>query len=190
MREDMKHVIIDRPRKGGEGGKSRPPKGSMRFWQRMPAEDYPKSESTARGRRYGWDCKQLNERLSPLRRWLRSNCGRSWDSVFSEICEGLRVRNATAAHVRDHAEQFVLQNTRLMLGVVCDSKGDPINKSGWRWYPFYVDPGTGILREAPKWKRQRRRPKAKVYAKNKRQLGKKEIKKFQLWETRDMAVQA
>jgi hypothetical protein len=151
MRQDMKHVIIDRPRRGGEGGKSRPPKGSKRRWQRIPVEEHPKSESTSPGRRYGWGCKELNENLAPLRRWLRSNCGRPWSKVYAEICEGLSVRNATAAHVRDHAEQFVVKNTCLIDGLVCDSKGEPLN-GGWHWRPFYVHPVDGILRET------RRRP--------------------------------
>ena len=30
MRKDMKHVIIDRPRTGGDGGKSIPPKGTKK----------------------------------------------------------------------------------------------------------------------------------------------------------------
>jgi len=160
MRADMKHVIIDRPRTGGDGGKSRPPKGSMRRWQRTPAEDYPRSESMARGRRYGCECKHLNEHLAPLRRWLRSNCGRSWNKVYSEICTGLTVRSATSAHVRDHAEAYVLKDTRLIQGVVCDSKGEPINNGSWRWHyqPFYVDPRDGTLRQAPRRKRRQGEP--------------------------------
>src|SRR6185437_5780755 len=99
MRKDMKHVIIDRPRTGGDGGKSIPPKGSKKRLQKTPLEDQPKYESNARRRVYGYDCKQLNEHLSPLRRWLHSQVGRNWDEVWSEICEGLSVRNATTAHV-------------------------------------------------------------------------------------------
>ena len=154
MREDMKHVIIDRPRTGGDGGKTITPKGSKRRWQRIPIEDHPRTESTAPGRRYGWDCKRLNEHLSPLRRWLRSNCGRRWDDVYSEICEHLSVRNAATAHVRDHAEQYVVRNARLIAGEICDAAGVPIH-SGWRWNPFYVHPLDGTLREAP---RRLRRP--------------------------------
>src|SRR4051794_23195059 len=106
MRADMKHVIIDRPRLGGDGGKSKPAKGSVRALQRMAPEDYPKFESSAPRRRYGWNAKSLNEHLAPLRRWLRSQCGRPWNDVHAEICAGLSVRNATTAHVRDHAEQY------------------------------------------------------------------------------------
>ena len=165
MREDMKHVIIDRPRQGGEGGKSRAPKGSLRRWLRIPEDEYPRSESSSRHRRYGWRCKGLNEHLSPLRHWLRSECGRPRNKVYAEICESLSVRNATTAHVRDHAEKYVLRDARLIDGVLCDSKGEPINVSGWRpnWHAFYVDPRTGILRESPPWKRPRRVPREKDY---------------------------
>ena len=61
MRSDMKHVIIDRPRAGGEGGRSRPPKGTRNYLQRTPLEDQPKYESSAPGRCYGLARKHLNE---------------------------------------------------------------------------------------------------------------------------------
>ncbi len=154
MREDMKHVIIDRPRRGGEGGKSRPPKGTVRLWQRMPAEEYPKRETMAPGRRYSSDCKYLNEHLAPLRRWLQSKCGQPWDKVYSEICAGLSVRNATSAHVRDHAEKYVVQTTILVGGVVCDSVGNPID-SRRQWHFFFVDPRDRTLRAIKRWKRRR-----------------------------------
>ncbi len=168
MRWDMKHVIIDRPRKGGDGGKSKPPKGTKRRWQRLAAEDYPTSESTAR--RYGANCKYLNEHLAPLIRWLRGNCGRPWNKVYSEICAGLSVRNATSAHVRDHAEKFVLQNTLLINGSVCDSRGNPLNVGRWVWCPFYVDPRNGILREAARQKRPRHHTKEMDFVEGKDQF--------------------
>src|SRR5262245_14343424 len=159
MREDMKHVIIDRPRIGGDGGRSAPPKGSYRRWQRIALEDRPRTESSFRARLYGHDCKHLNEHLAPLRRWLRSNCGRPWNEVYAEICQNLRVDNATQAHVRDHADKFVLKDTRLEGGRVCDSKGRPV--TGWRWQPFYVDPRDGTLRESPPLTRYQHEAKGK-----------------------------
>ncbi len=149
MRKDMKHVIIDRPRTGGDGGKSIPPKGSKKRLQKTPLEEMPKHESTARKRVYGYDCKQLNEHLSPLRRWLHKQVGRDWDEVWSEICDGLSIRNATTAHVRDHAEQYVEKNCTIGKdGKVCDSRGMTIN-SGWRWRQWYVDPRDNKLSIAP-----------------------------------------
>ncbi len=36
---------------------------------------------------YRDDAKVSNKNLAPLRRWLRAQVGRSWDRVYSEICE-------------------------------------------------------------------------------------------------------
>ena len=55
MRKDMKYVIIDRPRRGGDGGKSIPPKGSKKRLQKTPLEEQPKYQSSARRRVYGWN---------------------------------------------------------------------------------------------------------------------------------------
>jgi hypothetical protein len=158
----MKHVIIDRPRVGGEGGKSRAPKGSRKRLQRTAAEDQPKYESTARHRLYGIGCKQLNEHLAPLVRWLRSQRGRSWDDVWSEICDGLSVRKATTAHVRDHADEFVERNCILVDGEVCDSRGAPLS-IGWRRCRFYVDPRDNTLREVPIRRRHRSVPRCREW---------------------------
>lgn len=171
MRKDMKHVIIDRPRTGGDGGKSIPPKGTKkRLHKQMQSEDGTVAyESTARRRVYGWDCKELNEHLSPLVRWLSSQVGRDWDEVWSEICDGLSVRNATTAHVRDHADDFVEKNCTIVDGQLCDSRGVPLNKGGWRWHRFYVDPCDNTLREfgdRPKYRYKWNRRKDWVPGKN------------------------
>ena len=64
---------------------------------------------------------------------------------LSEICESLSVRNATTAHVRDHAEKYILKDARFIRGVLCDSKGEPINASGWRSGP--TEAGCKIIGE-------------------------------------------
>lgn len=170
MRSDMRHVIIDRPRTGGDGGKSILPKGSKkRLHKQMNSEETVNYESTSRRRIYGWDCKQLNEHLSPLSRWMGKQVGRKWDEVWSEVCDGLSIRNATTAHVRDHADKFVEKNCQMVDGVLCDSKGSPLNKSGWHWYRFYVDPCDGTLQEfgdRPKYRYERRRKAEWVDGKN------------------------
>lgn len=156
MRKDMKHVIIDRPRRGGDGGKSILPKGSKKRLQKTPLEEQEKFASSARHRVYGYDCKQLNEHLSPLRSWLHSQVGNNWDDVWSEICEGLSVRNATTAHVRDHADGYVEKNCQISPdGKICDSRGLLIN-SGWRgWSQFYVDPRDNTLQVSPDYRKSR-----------------------------------
>jgi hypothetical protein len=161
MRKDMKHVIIDRPRVGGDGGKSILPKGSKKRLQQTPWEDQPKHESTAPRRLYGYFCKELNEHLSPLRRWLHDQVGRDWDEVWSEICDGLSVRNATTAHVRDHADRYVEKNCFINNdGKVCDSRGITLN-SDWGWKQFYVNPRDNTLQVAPDYRTYRKNRKKK-----------------------------
>lgn len=160
MRKDMKHVIIDRPRTGGDGGKSVPPKGTKKRLQKTPLDELPVHESNSARRIYGYDCKQLNENLSPLRRWLNKQIGRNWDDVWSEICEGLSVHNATTAHVRDHADKYVEKNCTINEdNVICDSKGIPLGVSFWH-RTWYVDPRDNTLQSiGPKrrWRQEKRK---------------------------------
>jgi hypothetical protein len=51
--------------------------------------------------------KELNENLSPLRRYLERQVGRPWNKVYSEIAEHLRPDNVVQQHVRDHLRNFV-----------------------------------------------------------------------------------
>lgn len=157
----MRHVIIDRPRRGGDGGKSILPKGSKKQLQKTPWEDQVKFESSAPGRLYGWECKELNEHLSPLIRWLNSKIGTDWDEVWSEICDGLSVRNATTAHVRDHADRYVEKNCMVKDGKILNSRGIPLNGE-WRFLEFYVDPCNNTLQRSMD-KFRKHRSKAKIW---------------------------
>jgi hypothetical protein len=52
--------------------------------------------------------KGLNENLAPLRRFLVSRVGRSWDTVYSEIRTRLSPRNTIDMHVWQHLFDYVL----------------------------------------------------------------------------------
>lgn len=140
MRKDMAKVIVERPRTGGDGGKSIPLKGTKKNLQRTDWEEMPAFQSNAPGRLYGYDRKQLNENLSPLHRFLRKNVGRPWNDVYSEICENIRVDNAVQSHVRDHVDMDVMTNVVMINGVPYDP-----TRSYPTWREFYVHPETGIL---------------------------------------------
>lgn len=134
MRSDMSKVIVERPRRGG--GRDRKGRPAREF------EDMPSKQSMKRGHS---DLKELNENLTPLKRYLRKNVGRPWNKVFSEICENIRVDNAVQKHVRSHVYHYVERNvivegkvifTRGILGVCELWNGD-----------LYVCPKSGLLKE-------------------------------------------
>lgn len=121
MRADMAKVIVERPRYGSRLGCR---KGYRKQRQRMPLDEAPKREGIkARGR-----SKSLNEHLGPLRRYLLSNVGRPWDTVFAEICANLSRNSAVQDHVRDHVEGYVERHVVLIDGVPCRGKSE----CGWR----------------------------------------------------------
>src|SRR5690606_5409802 len=92
--------------------------------------------------------KSFNERLEPLRRFLRSNLGRPWSKVDSEIRACLDGRGVLGRHLLDHLEwevstQCFLDGKRVM--TLGRRGGRPAPVSG-----FYVHPKSGLLREAPR----------------------------------------
>jgi hypothetical protein len=131
MREDMAHVIVERPRiKPWNERKGRP----------KDADDLPAHEGMRRGRALRGERKQLNENLTPLRRYLASQVGRPWSKVYSEISAHLRVDSAVQQHVRDHLRDFVAIAPRRNIHDWRSS----IHGGLW-WQRFYVDPVTGLL---------------------------------------------
>lgn len=157
MRSDMYHVVIDRPRTGGEGGKSIEPKGAKRKRQSIPTEELPKFESSSPGRKYAYGPKQLNEHLTPLIRFLRSKVGYAWNEVYSEICENISLDSATQRHVRDHVDQMVDQQ-HVQVGKKIYEKGQSrFSYFGGRYSRFYVDK-QGRLQYNSEYGRHRRYP--------------------------------
>ena len=140
MRSDMDKVIVERPRTGGDGGKSIPIKGYKKRVQRDLREgDLPTKEGMTL--RYGGRTKSLNEHLQPLYNFLRSRVGHRWDSVYSEICKNLRISSAVQSHVRDHVDRDVEKNVVMIDGVPYTSDGKKIYREFYVW--------KGILRYLP-----------------------------------------
>lgn len=149
----MSKVIVERPRIGGDGGKSDEPKGYKKKLQKALNDESGDQtwshESNAPRRKHGWGAKELSERLGPLRKFLRSKVGQHWDAVWSEICDNLRAENAVQSHVRDHVNWDVARDV-----IMVDGKPVNKNKEYGIYSPFYVNPETGILCETPKNKRR------------------------------------
>ena len=143
MRSDMHKVICEEPRHGGDREKG------CRHRAHCSDELLPKTEGM---RRPHSDRKWFGEHLGPLRRWLRSQSGRSWNDVYSEASRVIRPDSVVRNHIKFHMLGFVQRDTFLRDGQIwCFSSRYrsevPVSVSADRWSPFYVDPGTGCLCE-------------------------------------------
>src|SRR5712691_4295248 len=147
MREDMSHIIVERPRLGG---------GRTRKGRARPLEDLPKQEGIQRPHLRSGDWKMLNENLSPLRRYLERQVGRPWNKVYSEISRHLRADSTVQQHVRDHLRDFVAVKPRRQSGALYCTQGGKERRDRLWYQPLYVDPRDGLL------KRTDRLPEAKT----------------------------
>ena len=98
MREDMAKVVTERPRSDRSGARIRK-RRKRRQNNRQDFESAPFRESTGRHRQYGYEAKEFDDHLAPLRRYLAAQVGRPWDKVFSEICEHLDIKGLAGYHV-------------------------------------------------------------------------------------------
>jgi hypothetical protein len=143
MRYDMAKVIVERPRLGG----------GMRYprTRRIEGSRIPLEESrNHQGMRRPWmkgNAKNLNENLSPLRRFLQANVGRRWDKVYSEVCERINRDSAVQFHVWQHLMMDVCTDPHVVRGEVGGGW-----RNSFRYYRFYVDPRCGLLRENATWR--------------------------------------
>lgn len=148
MRSDMSKVIVERPRLGGG---ARYPRGACADDPRLSIEDWRRREGIGRPWQSSSGGKWLNENLAPFRRYLRSNCGRPWNAVYSEVCRRINRNSAVQLHVWQHLMQDVCTNPYEISGEV----------GRWRAFhwrnSFYVDTRTGILREATQSRTKRDR---------------------------------
>ena len=149
MRQDIAKVLCTRPRiHGDEGRKGR----------KLAYEDMPYKESMREKHVRNYNGKQLNEYLSPLRRFINGTVGRNWDSVYSEIREMIKPGNTVMEHILEHVDQYIA------IKVVPDpdsptgmaSHNALGGRKGYRSkvYPgeLYVDPVTNVVRRAKKHK--------------------------------------
>ena len=124
----MKDLLLDTGRVGGGWGKGT----SRRFhFKNDDSDDLPHFISTARKRQGSY--KHQGDRLNPLKRYLRKNCGRPWADVYAEICEFADSRTIRGYHLRQHGWNYVVPNNY-----------DVGHRRSYG--PFFVDP-QGILQE-------------------------------------------
>jgi hypothetical protein len=137
----MAKVITERPR-AGHGNESR--KWGRRLGKHeYDAEDHGATRApVARRNQYGWNAKRFSDLLGPLRRYLRKQVGRPWDTVWSEISHTLDSRSLSGQHVFNHIGWEVEQHARVGTdGRVYHNRwSGQVPVSG-----LYIDPRTRLL---------------------------------------------
>jgi hypothetical protein len=151
VRPDLDRVLIGSRRSGSvlSGGEYR------RDLRRTPPEEWRRSEGMTT--RWSGGAKYSTERIGPLRRTLRSNVGRPWDLVYSELCEGMRQGFPDRARLLALVDRVVERHVILVDGVPCHGQGfahgTPIRGNHWR--NLYVCPVSGLLKMVPERKRRK-----------------------------------
>jgi hypothetical protein len=136
MREDMYKVIVERPRRW---------KGRDAFAARL-RDDF--DGPIRLGMRAGYDSRELNENLAPLRRYLHAQIGRPWNKVFSEICAGIDRRNTVQQHIHQHIRDFIAIDVGVREGRLVDlaARSGFLRRDSGISQELYVDPRTGLIR--------------------------------------------
>ena len=121
---------------GGDSNKKTREKGATKRKQKNEALDYhPPHESICVSRRA-----HFSDNLAPLERFLRSNVGRPWSVVYSELKGQLDGGSVTGQHVIQHLEDYMGQSYRYRPPVQqYRSRNDGVSLR------FVVHPDTGLL---------------------------------------------
>jgi hypothetical protein len=146
MRSDMFELIIERPRlRNPLPCGSAYPRGSLKSRFGRDLENAPLRLGMGKPHAQ----MGLNENLAPLRRFLRSNVGRPWNLVHSEICAQIDGSSAVQKHVLEHLDNFVELHVVLIDGVPHELRHRdgyvPLSGRG-KYAPLYVCPKSGLLR--------------------------------------------
>lgn len=151
MRADINEVVIERPRHGSRSlcysYNGRRAKANAQDWEEAPFREGLHGSA----RRYaGWyGSKEFSDLINPLERFLRSNRGRKWDDVYSEICQVLKTKSLQGYHIKEqHLKPMVELNPRLINGQYYHPAHTWRSRENYPFFEknFYVD-CDGILRE-------------------------------------------
>lgn len=131
----MQDVIVDRPRTGGQY--------DYKQIRRSQKNQFNQLSKVGMKKPYGWEHKSQSDVLGPLKGFLKSNVGRPWNKVWSEVCEKTDSRTILGSHLRDHIRWMVELDVEVLEDGVYTRYGR------YSRYPlrrgFYVNPDTGIL---------------------------------------------
>lgn len=110
----MSKVVVERPRHGHSLRNGKTALRIKQYDDSVEYDDMPKRVSGSRNKHIRssgvYETKSFTDMLGPLRRYLRSNVGRPWDKVYSELAQHLDKRKTTGIHIFDHVKWEVEQN--------------------------------------------------------------------------------
>ena len=158
MRLDLNKLLCERERHRSTN-KHRPYRRMKKFQPHLdPDGDIHAKKQEGMRWRYGWDGKDFNENLSPLRGQIRKALGKRFDKFYSELCKVFDKRSVINQHILLHLDQelerkdvFVGKDGRLWVHHLYGSDV-PIWKSG---VEYFVDPRNGIIRRNKYYNRSR-----------------------------------
>jgi hypothetical protein len=152
----LSEIVIERPR-GGMRISSRRLKGTKQRLRQLTEEASQDGLLSPYLIKPRDKTKYLSDHLGPLRRFLRSQVGQPWDSVYSLLCQRLDGNTMAGQHVLSHVWDYVERYVEIIDGIPC-------RKSRWRYIKpldydyrdqFYVHPETGLLCAVAKARRKR-----------------------------------
>lgn len=157
MRDDFGKVIIEAPRHGSGWARSAKARSYGRITQDSEGYDYDGLQHLPATRKQEGYHKKLGDKsfsdvLGPMRKYLKSRCGLPWNDTYSEIKRVLGDAPWGVQHIITAHLDVATCTYRGIDGHVwvCDKHGvKRIDKTHY-YSLFYVEPETGLLREAPR----------------------------------------
>lgn len=96
----------------------------------------------SQGGQYGWDSKEFSDLLGPLRKYLRKQVGRPWNTIYSELSATLDKRSLSGRHIWGH----ILSDIEVHCYMGIDGK--VYSRKPYQSWPvdgLFVHPTTGLV---------------------------------------------
>lgn len=165
MRTDMLKVVTEPGRRGGGQSIHNEYRLAKKFKldENLEVNDeYCHTVLPMRCKRLGWDGKVRSYNTNPVNRFLRSNVGKKWDDVYSEICKVFKYDHKVGYSACREFLTWCVEETYLADDGVVYARSwrgsSPIEESH---DTLYIDPRDGILKlstgESYKARNKRRR---------------------------------
>src|SRR3989338_2847593 len=154
----MAKVVTERPRRG-HAEKSKKTTGCP-IRRHDPDADYdePVRLPVSRGRQYGWNAKEFSDQINPLKRYLRSCVGRSWNKVHSELSQKLDRRSISGSHIWDHVMREIETDCYIGADGLAYSNDRKYSRGEWPIVGLYVHPKAGLIPNKTRRKARRCEP--------------------------------